>query len=525
MAHQDSEHLDVIIVGAGLSGVDAAYYLQKMCPQKTYAILEGRAALGGTWDLFRYPGVRSDSDMFTLGFSFQPWRDPTSIADGGSILEYIRSAAETQGIDKKIRYNHWVKSSSWSTPEARWTLSVKTAAGEVRLTCRFLVMCSGYYSYDKGHTPAFKGADQFGGRIVHPQQWTPDIVYEGKKVVVIGSGATAVTLVPSLAETAEHVTMLQRSPTYIVPQPKTDPLAATLFKWLPASWASFLARCKQIFMSQFVYWMCLIQPAKMKAEFLGFAKRSLGGDAEMVAKHFTPSYNPWDQRICLDPNAVFFKSIRAGKASVVTEEIDRFVDSGVKLVSGEVLPADLIVTATGLDMVVWGNMACEVDGKCVVSSDIMTYKGMMFTGVPNLVSIFGYVNASWTLKADLICEHTCRLINYMDSHGYKQCVPRCDDEEVQQLPLFTLSSGYMQRGRSIMPKQGTKAPWTINQNYFRDLVALRHATVANDALKNVLCGGGGSPPRLAPRMPALARLSLHWVLTLCAVPTAPSPHV
>ncbi|MET0534743.1 MAG: NAD(P)/FAD-dependent oxidoreductase [Steroidobacter sp.] len=472
-----AEHVDVLIVGAGLSGIGAGYHLQKNCPSKRYVILEGRDCIGGTWDLFRYPGIRSDSDMYTLGYSFRPWRDAKAIADGSAILNYVRDAARDHGIDRKIRFNHRVKRASWSSADALWTVDAERSSGETaRFTCNFLFMCSGYYNYDAGYTPEFPGAGRFRGRVVHPQKWSDDIDYAGKRVVVIGSGATAVTLVPEMAKTATHVTMLQRSPTYIVARPQEDAIANGLRRVLPAKIAYGITRWKNVLLGMLFYNLCRHRPQRMKERILKLVKEELGTSCD-VDRHFTPRYNPWDQRLCLVPNGDLFQAIKAGKAAVVTDQIETFTESGLKLRSGEELAADLIVTATGLNLQVLGNMQIVVDGAQVDPARTMSYKGMMYSDVPNLASAFGYTNASWTLKCDLTCEYVCRLLNYMDEHGYRQCTPRNNDPSVGEAPWIDFTSGYVQRSIAQFPKQGNKAPWRLYQNYALDLMNLKFASV------------------------------------------------
>jgi cation diffusion facilitator CzcD-associated flavoprotein CzcO len=479
----EAEHLDVIIVGAGLSGIGAAHHLQTTCPNKTYAILEGRERLGGTWDLFRYPGIRSDSDMYTLGYSFRPWTSPKAIADGPAILAYIRETAEAYGIDRKIRYQRRVEGASWSSADARWTLDVRDGAtGEVkRITCNFLFVCAGYYDYDAGYTPELPGVERFKGRVVHPQKWTDDIDYAGKRVVVIGSGATAVTLVPEMAKTAAHVTMLQRSPTYIVALPGRDPLADLMRGRVPERAAYTISRWKNVLLSMGIYAYCKRFPGRAKAFLVKKAKEQLRGRAE-VDPHFTPSYNPWDQRLCLAPDGDFFEAIRDGRASVVTDHIDTFTETGIRLKSGQEIEADLVVTATGLKLKLLGGMALTVDGKRVEHRDIMVYKGLMCSDVPNLAIAVGYTNASWTLKCDLSCAYVCRLLNYMDAHGYTQCCPR-KDPSVQEEPLIDFSSGYVRRSLDELPRQGSAAPWKLYQNYALDTVLLRYGPVDDPAME------------------------------------------
>ena len=476
-----AEHFDVLIVGAGLSGIGAGYHVQTNCPTKTYAILEGRDRIGGTWDLFRYPGVRSDSDMFTLGYRFKPWTEAKAIADGPSILNYIRQTAAEFGIDRHIRFNHKVVASSWSSATARWTVTVARGDETLTYTCNFLLMCSGYYNYDAGYAPRFPGTERFRGDIVHPQKWTDDIDYAGKRVVVIGSGATAVTLVPSMADKAAHVTMLQRSPTYVVARPASDDVADRLRRWLPQKLAYMIVRWRNVLRGMYVYQLCKRQPAKIKGMIIGGVKMALGPDYD-VGKHFTPSYNPWDQRLCLVPDGDLFRAIKSGRASVVTDQIETFTETGIKLTSGEELPADLIVTATGLDLAVLGKMTVTVNGELIDPAKTMTYKGMMYSDVPNMAVVMGYTNASWTLKCDLTCEYVCRLINHMDRHGYAEATPRRNDPTVVEEPWVNFSSGYIQRSISKMPKQGSKAPWRLNQNYVKDLLALRYGSLTDEAM-------------------------------------------
>jgi cation diffusion facilitator CzcD-associated flavoprotein CzcO len=478
------EQFDVLIVGAGLSGIGAAWHLQKECPRKSYAILEGRAASGGTWDLFRYPGVRSDSDMYTLGYRFRPWQDAKAIADGPAILKYIREVASDHGIDSKIRYGHRVVAASWSTAEARWTVEVDCGPQRERrrLTCNFLWMCSGYYDYAGGYLPDFPGMDQFKGRIVHPQKWPDDIDYAGKRVVVIGSGATAVTLVPAMADTgAAHVTMLQRSPTYMAMRPSKDPFATRLRRRLPLGLAYAMTRWRNVLFGMYVYQMCKRRPEKVKRLLLGGVRKALGPDYD-IETHFTPRYNPWDQRLCLVPDADFFRTIRQGKVSVVTDHIDTFTETGIRLESGAELPADLIVTATGLVLIPLGGVRLTVDGRAVEPSQTFIYKGMMYSDVPNLASVFGYTNASWTLKADLVCEYVCRLLNRMDRKGYRYCMPHNSDPTLAAEPWVNFSSGYIQRALEHQPKQGSKRPWKLYQNYVLDLMSLRFGTLRDRAM-------------------------------------------
>ncbi len=492
----ESNHVDVLIVGAGLSGIGAAYHLQTNCPTKTYAILEGRARLGGTWDLFRYPGIRSDSDMYTLGYSFRPWTNPKAIADGPSILAYVRETAELHGIDKKIRFHHRVEHASWSTEKALWTVTVRkmvergegegegeaTPGEAVIYTCNFLFMCAGYYDYDGGYTPEFPGIERFGGKVVHPQKWTADIDYAGKKVVVIGSGATAVTLVPEMAKKAAHVTMLQRSPTYIVSMPEKDKIANWLREKLPGKAAYAISRWKNVLLGMAFYNYSRRFPERAKKGMVGLVKKELGKTVD-VQQHFTPKYNPWDQRVCLVPDGDLFQTLRAGRASVVTDHIETFTEKGIKLKSGAELEADLVVTATGLQLKFLGGLKVEVDGKTIEPSQTMAYKGMMCSDVPNLALAIGYTNASWTLKCDLTGEYVCRLINHMDKHGYAYATPRRNDPKLKEELLLDFSSGYVKRSIDKFPRQGSFAPWKLYQNYALDLVTLRHAPIEDGAMQ------------------------------------------
>jgi monooxygenase len=473
-ARTDSEYLDVLIVGAGLSGIGAAWHLQDKCPGRSYAIVEARATSGGTWDLFRYPGVRSDSDMYTLGYSFRPWKDAKAIADGPAILSYIREVASDHGIDARIRYGHRVVAAKWSTPEARWTVEIEQGPEKHRttITCGFLWMCSGYYDYAAGYTPEFPGIERFKGRIVHPQKWTDDIDYKGKKVVVIGSGATAVTLVPAMATEAAHVTMLQRSPTYVVARPAEDSIANRLRRRLPIGLAYGLTRWKNVLLGMYFYQLCKRRPDRAKALILKGVRYFLGPDYD-VEKHFTPRYNPWDQRLCLVPDADLFRAIRGQQVSVVTDQIETFTETGIRLTSGSELEADLVVTATGLALQLLGGMTVEVDGKAINPADTLAYKGMMYSDVPNFAVVSGYTNASWTLKADLVCEYVCRLLNHMQKNGLRQCTPRLDDPGMERLPWVDFSSGYIQRGADKFPKQGARHPWRLHQNYAKDLGSVR----------------------------------------------------
>ena len=473
-------HFDVIVVGAGLSGIGAGWWLQKNCPRKTYAILEQRDAIGGTWDLFRYPGIRSDSDMYTLGYAFRPWKEAKAIADGPSILKYVRDTAREAGIDRKIRFGHKVVSASWSSETSRWTVTATHEGKPVALTCSFLMMCAGYYRYESGYAPAFPGQERFRGRIVHPQKWGGDIDHANREVIVIGSGATAVTIVPEVGKTAKHVTMLQRSPTYVVSRPAEDKMANWLRRWMPSKLAYSLVRWRNVLFGMYFFNRARKKPEQTKTGILKLAQQQLPEGYDL--SHFTPRYNPWDQRLCLIPDADLFRSISEGRASVVTDEIETFTETGVRLVSGRELPADLIVTATGLDLLFIGGAKIIVDGREIEMSAQFAYKGMMYSGVPNFASVFGYTNASWTLKADLTCRYVCRLINHMDANGLASVTPQLRDSDVAPEPWLDFSSGYVQRSISKFPKQGSKAPWKLNQNYLLDLRDLRGASLDDGVL-------------------------------------------
>jgi monooxygenase len=479
-----TEHFDVLIVGAGLSGIGAGHHLQANCPGKSYAILEARDAIGGTWDLFRYPGIRSDSDMYTLGYSFRPWEEAEAIADGPSILNYVRATAREGGIDEKIRFHHRVVRAEWSSEEARWTVHAeRTDSGEsVELTCGFLFMCSGYYRYDEGYTPEFEGTERFGGQIVHPQKWTEDLDYEGKRVVVIGSGATAVTLVPAMARAASHVTMLQRSPSYVVSLPEQDPIANFLHRVLPTRAAYAIVRWKNVLVTMAVFQLSRRRPGLVKKLVRKAVEKRLPPGYD-VDTHFKPRYNPWDQRMCLVPDGDLFESISEGRASVVTDRIDSFTEKGLKLESGHELEADLVVTATGLNLLALGGLQIEVDGCEVKLPETLSYKGMMLADVPNFAAALGYTNASWTLKCDLTCEYVCRLLNHMDEHGYVACTPRNHDPSLEREPFIDFNSGYVLRSIDKFPRQGSRPPWRLYQNYARDIVALRYGTLDDGAME------------------------------------------
>lgn len=526
------EHFDVLIIGAGLSGIGAGVHLRMMCPDKTFAILEGRERSGGTWDLFRYPGVRSDSDMFTLGYRFKPWSDPKAIADAPAILNYIRETAAEYALEKEIRYGHRVTRAEWSSDKARWTVSVSsphvskgpaeadssqpngddpTLKEEIRrvrllspesgdlpqsredakedtevvetaeFTCSFLYLCTGYYRYESGYTPEWPGFESYKGTVVHPQRWPDDLDYSNKKVLVIGSGATAVTLVPAMAERANHVTMLQRSPTYVVTMPSEDKIANGMRRLLPAKAAYAATRWKNVLRQMFFYELSKKRPSMMKNLIAKGVKNEIG--EEMLEKHFRPKYNPWDQRLCLVPDSDLFEALRKKKASIVTGEIETFTQTGVRLTSGEEVDADIVVTATGLVLKIMDGLTLVVDGETVDLSEKLAYKGMMYNDVPNLAQAFGYTNASWTLKCDLTSEYVCRLINHMDAKGFSSCTPRLNDPSIEREPALDFNSGYVLRALDEIPSQGSKHPWRLHQNYFKDVRMIRHARLDDGTME------------------------------------------
>jgi cation diffusion facilitator CzcD-associated flavoprotein CzcO len=471
---------DVLIIGAGISGIGAAHHLTVRRPATTYAILDGRDAIGGTWDLFRYPGIRSDSDMP----SFKPWTHKQSIADADVILNYLRESVAEDGIDRHIRFGHHVESAEFSTTTGRWTVRARrTGTGDpVEFTARFLFSGTGYYNYAEGFTPDFDGIEDYRGQVVHPQHWPDDLDYAGKRVVVIGSGATAVTLIPAMAPTAGHVTMLQRSPSYVLSLPREDAIANALNRLIGPGRAYRITRRKNIAIQRGIYKLAQRFPRAVRWLLMADARRRLP-DGYDVDTHFNPKYDPWDQRLCMVPDGDFFAAISSGNASVVTDTIDRFTETGIRLSSGRELDADIVVTATGLNMLALGGVDLAVDGAPVDVPNTTVYKAMMLSGVPNFVFAIGYTNAAWTLKVDLVCEHFCRLLDHTDERGQATVVPVCEDAGMARVPLLDLSSGYVQRGIAQFPKAGTRGPWTIEMAYERDVARLRDGAVEDPALQ------------------------------------------
>jgi monooxygenase len=477
------EHLDVLIIGAGLSGVGAACHLKRLCPSRRFAILEGREAMGGTWDLFRYPGIRSDSDMYTLGYNFKPWSDPQAIADGPSIRRYIQETAAEHGVDRLIRYRHRVIEANWCSASATWQLLVQRGEeGELlRMSCQFLMMCTGYYRYEAGYTPEFAGREDYQGVFIHPQLWPEGFDYSGKRVLVIGSGATAVTLVPALAERAAQVTMLQRSPSYVINLPQRDGLSNALRRVLPETWVYRLARGRNVTLQLAFYKLAKRFPSLVRRILLGLVRRQLGDRVDL--RHFSPRYKPWDQRVCAVPDGDLFRVLRQGKAQVVTAEIESFTAQGVRLKGGEELAADVIVSATGLQLQLFGGIAVQVDGVPFEAPKSMGYRGIMLRDLPNLAVVMGYTNASWTLKADLSSEYFCRLINHLDTMGMRQVTPRDSTGSVCPEPFLDLQSGYIERASHLLPAQGDRVPWKLHQNYLLDLALLRYGKLEDDYLE------------------------------------------
>jgi monooxygenase len=484
------EHLDVLIVGAGISGIGAAYYLQRDQPGKTFAILEARDALGGTWDLFRYPGIRSDSDLYTFGYEFKPWLNPKAIASADSILDYLKETVHEYGIEQHIRYQHRVRSAAWSSADGRWMVEVEQSPGGhcQRITCSWLFAATGYYNYEEGFTPHFEGIEQYQGQLIHPQHWPQDLDYSGKRVLVIGSGATAVTLVPALTDKAAHVTMLQRTPSYVLSVPSEDPIARLLRKYLSTERAFALSRRKNVLISRGIWLFCQKFPGLARRLIRHFNKKALP-EGYPVDEHFNPPYNPWEQRLCAVPDGDLFKAIRDGSASIVTDHIQTFTAQGVRLKSGRELQADIIITATGLSLQLFGNVQVTVDGEAVDASRKVAFKGMMLDGIPNFAFTVGYTNSSWTLKVGLLCEHFCRLLAHMDEHEYSICCPQLPSPDMPTRPLLDFGAGYVQRSMHLLPRQGLAAPWLMSMNYLDDIDLMRQGPVADPNLKFSRCAG------------------------------------
>ncbi|MDX1803449.1 MAG: NAD(P)/FAD-dependent oxidoreductase [Alcanivorax sp.] len=478
-----NNHFDVLIIGAGLSGIGAACHLTRKCPDRSYAIIERRERIGGTWDLFKYPGIRSDSDMFTLGYSFRPWTGTKVLADGPSIRQYVEDTAKEYDVTRHIRFGRKVVKANWSSNDNRWT--VETANEETgeqeTFTCNFLFSCTGYYNYDQGYRPDFPGEQDFKGQIVHPQHWPEDLAYEGKKVVVIGSGATAVTLVPAMAKRGAKVTMLQRSPTYVATVPEVDPISEKMRRFLPEMLVYRLARTRNIGLQRLIYKLSKQRPRLVRRALLAAARRQLGDEFDMT--HFRPRYNPWDERLCAVPNGDLFKSLRKGESEVVTDHIERFNENGILLKSGKQLDADIIITATGLNVQMLGGVQGTVDGKVVEPKETLVYKGMMLRDVPNMALVFGYTNSSWTLKADIVCEYVCRLLNHMEKTGAQTVVPRDKEDCATDDNFLGMQSGYIQRANDKLPRQGSKQPWQVVQNYLVDLPKLRYGAIDDGVLE------------------------------------------
>ena len=477
----NQEH-DVIIIGAGISGIGMAYWLKKKCPTKSFALLEGRSKIGGTWSLFKYPGVRSDSDMFTFGYRFKPWKEPQSLSSGDNILAYLEETVQENNIDEHILFNHKMLSANWSDESATWVLKVETPNGNEQLQCKFLSICSGYYDYKEAHRPHFEGEEHFQGKTIIPQFWPKNLDYKDKEIVIIGSGATAVTLVPSLVEGgAKHVTMVQRSPTYIMNLPNRNQLFIFLKKYFPFLWAYRATRWMNILLQMTSFNLSKIFPKWMKKVLMKAAAKQLP-EGYPVDKHFNPTYNPWDQRLCVVPDGDLFQVIKDGKASIATDEILNFTEHGVRLKSEETISADLIVLATGLKIQLLGGASISINGVPVNVNQSMIYKGMMVSSVPNLIYAFGYTNASWTLKVDLTANYLCKLLNHMDKKGYDVVVP--EKEELSSDESFlNLNSGYIERAKDILPKQGSRRPWRVFQSYLLDMLATRFGSIPDNVLK------------------------------------------
>ncbi|MCB0827787.1 MAG: NAD(P)/FAD-dependent oxidoreductase [Solirubrobacterales bacterium] len=479
-----SGHFDVLIIGAGLSGIGAAYQLQSELPGKTYALLESRESMGGTWDFFNYPGFRSDTDMQTLGYRFRPWTEGKAVADGPSILRYIKETAREGGVDRHIRYNHRAERAEWSTDDAQWTVTASRGdSGETAIfTCSFLYVCSGYYRYDEGYSPEFAGTSRFEGPIIHPHRWPDDLDYTGKRVVIVGSGATAVTLVPAMAPDAAHVTMLQRSPSYVIRIPLHDRIANRLRRLAGDRFSYLVTRWKNIFIAIAIYQLSRRRPRMMRRWLRAGVERSLPEGYD-VDTHFNPDYEPWDQRLCMVPDGDLFKAISNGSASVVTDRIETFTEKGLKLESGRELEADIVVTATGFDLLAFGGIEFNVDGRDISLPDTFAYKGLMLSGLPNYAYTLGYTNAPFTLKADLVAQYVCRLLTFMDERDLDICVPINDDPTVGEARLLDFEAGYVKRSEHLLPKAGSREPWRLGMSYVHDLLTLRHRPISDGALR------------------------------------------
>jgi cation diffusion facilitator CzcD-associated flavoprotein CzcO len=489
------EHVDVLIVGAGISGIDAAYRLQERCPGKTVAIVDSRDVIGGTWDIFRFPGIRSDSDMFTLCYPFRPWTKARLIVDGTSIREYVQATAREYGIDRRIRFQRRVVRATWSSVQTRWTVEMeRTDTGEAeQMTCDFLMSCTGYFSYEEAYQPEFPGEERFQGQIVHPQFWTEDIDHVGKRVVVIGSGATAVTMVPALAERAAHVTMLQRSPSYVVSFPAVDRFLELLGRVLPWRLAYLIVRWRNVKVQTGVWVLSKHFPGVVRRLIRKLMERHLPADYDLDT-HFNPRYDPWDERICVVPDADLFEAVTAGRVSILTDQIETITERGIALASGGELEADIIATATGLNLQALGGIELRVDGVAVDVPNTLTYRGSMLAGVPNMAYVFGYVNQSWTLGADVSCQRVCRLLNYMDEHGYDICTPRSPAQLNGSRPFWELASGYVLRGGGRFPRQGSEEPWYRPQSYPRDRRSVSREPGSDPALEFVRAGRAARAP-------------------------------